>query len=169
MKTKVLHLAFLFLMLISSSCLANPIVVYQFPSFGGEFVLNPGLALAIDFVSDLVVLVLAYLVLRNIRILYTWRFLPYLGTVYVGGIIIDSISVVPVAILGFVLPGEVLNRLLVFICAGLLLYFYNYFLAKRFIKLDKNQARVVGIIMAILTNPVVGGLLVGMYRDWRYS
>jgi hypothetical protein len=168
MKARLAFATFLFMVSFCGVCLANPVVVFQFPSFGGEFGPGVGHALIIDCAADFIVLLLGYLIIKNIRVLTSLKFLPYFGVVFIGGIIIDFVSPFPVAISFFLPPyGDSLDKLGVFICAGLLLYFYNGFVSKKFFKLESNQARVIGIVMAILTNPLVGQLFVNSFQRWQ--
>ena len=157
MKIKLL-ITIIFLVLCSSGdCLANPVIVFQLPSFGGGFATNAGYAIIIDCVADFTALLLGYLIIKKIIIAVSWKFLLYFGLVFIGGIIIDFISLIPTLVLSFISsPGSDFGILGFFVCAGFLLYFYNYILAKRFMIIEATQARVIGIVMAILTNPVLG-------------
>jgi len=166
MKTKLLIVTVFLVFCFSGSCLANPVT--PFPSLGGTFAINTWSALLIDGVVDFLALLIGYLIIRNTRAMASFVFLPYFGLVFLGGIIIDIASVIPVVICSFLLPSvDGLNMLEVFIFAGLLLYLYNGFLSKKFLKLEGNQTRVIGIVMGILTNPLIGSLFFSSIRGWR--
>jgi len=157
MKTKLLITIVFLVLCVSGECLANPVVIFQIPSFGGGFAVNAGYAIIIDCVADFTALLIGYFIINKIRVVASWKFLQCFGMVLVGGIIIDFVSLIPIAILNFLfLPADDFGKLGFFICAGFLLYLYNYMLSKRFLKNEATQAQVIGIVMAILTNPVLG-------------
>jgi hypothetical protein len=159
MKIRIFIVVSFLIFYFSDACLANPIIA--FPSFGGTFTFNTGYALLIDCLSDFIVLFLAYLVIRKVRILICLKFLVYLVFVFIGGIIIDAVSSFFLAIIFMSLSSssQGLDILIFFIFVGLLLYFYNSFLSKKFFNLENNQAKIIGTVMALLTNPVIGMLL----------
>jgi hypothetical protein len=166
MKTKVIIVTMLIIFCPFSACFANPIT--PFPSFGGTFTINMYYALVIDCLADFIALLLAYLVIRNVQAAVKVKFLPYWALVVLGGIIIDAVSPVPTIVISFLfLPPQGLDLLIGFISAGAILYFYNGFLSKKFFKLEDNQARVIGTVMGILTNPVVGWLFLDAVQRWR--
>jgi hypothetical protein len=133
------------------------------PSFGGSFDVSTWYAIPIDCIADFTLLLIGYLVIKEIRSIARLAFLPYFGLVFVGGIVIDTIALIPAFICSLLLPPD-LGTLAFFICTGVLLYFYNYFLSKKFFKLKHDQAVVIGILMGILTNPAVGWVLFSIFR-----
>jgi len=165
MKTKLFIAIMLFTFCFSTTCFANPIVVSPFE---GIFTVQTGRALLINLIADFVALLAGYLVIRKVKGLLAFRFLYYWGVVFVGGIIIDIFApIVPVAIIGFLLPTIMkLDTLVMFLFAGWILYLYNSFLSKKFQKLEGNQARVIGVVMGILTNPVIGILFYSHIEEW---
>lgn len=164
MKTKLMFLACLFVLCLHNVCFANPVFIFQLPSFGGSFNISPWwYAIPIDCIADFISLLIGYLVIKEIRSVTRLAFLPYFGLVFVGGIVIDAIALIPAFICSLLLPPD-LGMLALFICAGLLLYFYNYFLSKKFFKLRRDQATVIGVLMGILTNPVVGWAITNLFQ-----
>jgi hypothetical protein len=157
-KTKLYFATVLLVLYFSSTCFADPIVIFSSPTFGGSFVPGIGLALVIDCGADLVALLLGYLVIRRVRALVSLRFLPYFGLVVLGGVIIDVVSLFTAGIFFDLLPYG-MHVLGGFIFVGLFFYLYNGFLSKKFFNLEDNQARVIGVVMGILTNPLVGRLV----------
>jgi uncharacterized membrane protein YadS len=133
------------------------------PSFGGSFDVSTWYAIPIDCIADFTLLLIGYLVIKEIRSVARLAFLPYFGLVFVGGIVIDTIALIPAFICSLLLPPD-MGMLAFFICTGLLLYFYNYFLSKKFFKLKHDQAVVIGVLMGILTNPAVGWVLFSIFR-----
>jgi len=165
MKTRLVFLACLFVLFLHNVCFANPVVIFQLPSFGGSFAISPWYAIPIDCIADFTSLLIGYLVIKEIRSVARFAFLPYFGLVFVAGFVIDTIALIPTFICSLFLPSDGSVMLALFICAGLLLYFYNYFLSKRFFKLQHDQATVIGVLMGILTNPAVGWVLTSIF--WR--
>jgi hypothetical protein len=162
MKARLLIATFFLVLCPSNYCLANPVIVFQLPSFGGGIALNAGYAFIIDCAADFIVLLLGYLVIKKIKVTASWKFLLYYGLVLIGGIVIDFVSLIPIGILSFfLLSRSDYDKLGFFICAGFLIYFYNYMLSKRFFRIEANQAHVIGIVMAILTNPIIGWIIGG--------
>lgn len=163
MKTKLLFLACLFVLCLHNVCFANPVLIFRLPSFGGSFDVSPWYAIPIDCIADFTSLLIGYLVIKEVRSVARFAFLPYFGLVFVAGIVIDTIALIPAFICSLFLPSDV-GMLALFICTGLLLYFYNYFLSKRFFKLQHDQAAVIGVLMGILTNPAVGWVLTSTFQ-----
>jgi hypothetical protein len=163
MKTKLFISVLFCTFCFSNLCFANPIAT--FPSLGGTFALSTWKALTIDCAADFTALATAYLVIRKSRTIVSLVFLPYFGLVFIGGIIIDIVSIIPANLATSIIPE--LYSLWIFLSAGLLLYFYNGFLSKKFIKIETNQARVVGVVMGILTNPLIGSLVFSSIQVWQ--
>jgi hypothetical protein len=166
MKTKLFIAIMLFTFCSSSACFANPIVVSP---FGSLFTAQSGEALLINLIVDFIALLLGYLIIRQAKGLLSLRFLPYLGLVFGGGIIIDVVSNIPSALFFYLFPSAImeLDRLIFFLSAGLFLYLYNGFLSKKFQELEGNQARVIGVVMGILTNPMIGVLFYNSVQGLR--
>lgn len=145
----------LFTFCFSTTCFANPIVVSP---FGNLFTAKTGNALLINLIVDFIVLLAGYLIIGQAKGLLALRFVPYLGLVVIGGIVIDVVSDIPPALLSHLCPSVIieLDSLMFFLSAGLFLYLYNGFLSKKFQDLEGNQARVIGVVMGILTNPMIG-------------
>jgi hypothetical protein len=162
MKTRMIFLACLFVFCLHNVCFANPFFVFRLPSFGGLFDVNPWYAVLIDCIVDFISLLIGYLVVKEVRYVARVAFLPYFGLVFVGGIVADAIAMVPAFIFALLLPAD-LGMLAFFVCTGLLLYFYNYFLSKKFFKLQRDQAIVIGVLIGILTNPAVGWVLANVF------
>jgi hypothetical protein len=162
-KTRLTFLACFFVLCLHNVCFANPVIIFQLPSFGGFFTISPWYAILIDCIADFILLLIGYLVIKEVRFVVRFAFLPYFGLVFVGGIVIDTIALIPAFICNLFLPSDV-GMLALFICTGLLLYFYNYFLSKKFFKLQPDQAAVIGVLMGILANPAVGWVLTNIFR-----
>ena len=169
MKKGLLFTSCFFILCLHNVCFANPVVVFQLPSFGGFLTMTFWQGLLVDCVADFIVLLIGYLIIKEIRCFSKLAFLPYFGLVLVGGIIFDTIAIIPTVIFGLSSSSDWLAIVAFFICPVLLLYFFHYFLSKRFFKLRPVQAKVIGILMGVLTNPAVGWLLMSIFKNWtRY-
>jgi hypothetical protein len=153
MKIKILLIAVIFA-LLAGNCYANPIVI-GVPHMG-KLSLGTSLGLMINFIADFIALCLGYLLIKKIGTLVCWKFLLYIGMVFLGGIIIDVLAIIPFQVLFFLMPIEKLSMLILFLLAGLLLYLFNSWLSEKLFNLEIKEKIVIGIVMALLTNPVIG-------------
>jgi hypothetical protein len=144
---------------LSVVCYANPIVIG--PPSAGKFALSTNLGLVIDFAADLVALFVGFLLIKNIKVVVTWKFLPYFLMVFLGGLIIDVMAILSIQVFSFMLPMENVTILVLFLVAGLFLYLFNSWLSEKVFDLDITEKAVIGIVMAVLTNPVIGFILAG--------
>jgi hypothetical protein len=154
-KTKIFLIVFIS-MLAAGVCCANPIVVGV--PYGGKYALATNLGLMINLASDFVALFLGFLIIKNVKAIATWKFLPYCLIVFFGGIILDVIAILPIKLFFYLIPIENLGIFLIFLVAGILLYVFNSWLAEKFFDLENVEKAVIGIVMAVLTNPVIGWL-----------
>jgi hypothetical protein len=142
---------------IAAVCPANPIVVGM-PS-GGKYSLATNTGLAINLAADFIALCLGFFVIKNIKAVATWRFVPYFVIVFFGGIVIDVIAIVPVKLFFMFTAAGNMGMLILFLLAGLFLYIYNSWLSELFFDLELSEKIIIGIIMALLTNPVIGYII----------
>jgi hypothetical protein len=124
--------------------------------------------LIIDFIVNAFVLCIGYLILKQKKLIKSWKFLRYVVFVTIGGALIDLIYVggmylsrfkgplyPNMVLMGIVLLGSVL-------LTSLGLAFYNYWLSRKVFNLTKKQAIFIGIIMGIFTNPIFAFIITGM-------
>lgn len=143
--------------LLSGICYANPIVVGV--PYGGEYALGTNLGLLVNFVADFIALCVGFLIIKKIKAIATWRFLPYLLIVFFGGIVLDVMAILPVKLFFIFIPIENSSIAILFLVAGLFLYLFNSWLSEKFFDLDVSEKIVIGLVMAILTNPIIGWLI----------
>ncbi len=112
--------------------------------------------LCIDFIVNAFVLSIGYLILKQVKLIKSWKFLKYIILVTLGGALIDLILVAGAYFSfskGFFYPYflHVINSSTFLTFLGLAIY--NYWLSRRFFNLTKRQAVFIGLIMGIFTNP----------------
>jgi hypothetical protein len=149
--------AVVLIFLVATICRANPIMVGM-PS-GGKYSLATNTGLAINLAADFVALCLGFLAIKNIKAVATWRFVPYFVIVFFGGIVIDVISIVPIKLFFMFTSAGNMGMLVLFLLAGLFLYIYNSWLSELFFDLELSEKIIIGIVMALLTNPVIGYII----------
>lgn len=154
MRTKIFLISVV--LLFAGICQANPIVVGV--PYGGKYALGTSLGLTINFVVDFIALCFGFLIIKNIKAIATWRFLPYLLIVFLGGIVLDVLAILPIKLFFYFIPIENLGMFIIFLVAGILLYIFNSWLSEKFFDLEDAQKITIGIVMALLTNPVIGWL-----------
>jgi len=150
---KIISIFFL-IILFSDLCYANPIVI-GIPNTG-KFSLDTGTGLMINFAADFLAVFIGYMIIKKIKTLFNWRFLPYLAFVFLGGIIIDILAFVPTGFFFLIFHADHLSFLILFLLAGLFLYLFNSWLSEKLFGLELKEKIVVGFVMALLTNPVIG-------------
>jgi hypothetical protein len=155
MKIKISLISVLSL-LFAGICYANPIVVG--PPDLGVFSFNTKLGLMINLVADFTAICIGYLIIKRIRTLVCWRFLVYLGMVFLGGVIIDVLTFVPCAVFFFFDPQAKVGMIMLFFLAGMFLYLFNSWLSEKIFDLELSEKVIIGLVMALLTNPVIGFL-----------
>jgi hypothetical protein len=160
MKVRIL-MAVLLCALFADACSANVFVVHPSLVLRTDFTIHTALALIIDFVSDFVVLLFGYIVVKKIHVIATWKFVPYFVMVFIGGLVIDILSVASIDFLSFHKFIHGGDGWLLFLIAGLFLFLFNSLLSKRFLKLEICQAAIVGLAMALFTNPILSVFFVG--------
>jgi hypothetical protein len=153
MKINIFLIAVLFV-LLAGNCYANPIVIG--PPHIGMFYDNAGVGLVIDLAADCAALCIGYLIIKKIRALIRWRFLPYLIMVFLGGIIIDILTFIPSGFFIVLFHADFICFFMLFLTAGFFLYLFNSWLAEKLFKVELKEKIVIGIVMALLTNPVIG-------------
>jgi hypothetical protein len=153
MKNRLLFTV-LMLFLCADACNANPVGL-GFPQ-GGKYSIATNVGLMINAATDFIVLFLGFLITKNIKTVLTWKFLPYFLIVFWGGFIIDVVAIVPVKLYFMFLPTSNVSILILFVVAGLLLYVFNSWLSDLFFDLENYQKVVIGLAMALLTNPSIG-------------
>jgi hypothetical protein len=148
----------LVLLIPASACLANPMPPFD-PVFDLLFpALNP-ILLAIDVVSDSIVLALAYVVIGKWRIIRSAYFLRHLWYVFLAGLAID-IYIFDLARSPWILgvPGIYLagtTRVWVILGVSTALGATNYLIAVRRPGFSHVQAVVVGVCVGFLTTPIL--------------
>ncbi|GEM_PF-5693026 len=158
MKAKIYFPAVLFLLCVGI-CYANPIVMP--PPKMGMYSFETKTGLMINFAADFTAVCIGYLIAREIRRLYCRRFFSYIMMVFLGGIIIDMIAVFPFRVFFYIFQEKDESLIFLFLTAGLLLYLFNSWLAERIFNVYPREKIIIGLTMALLTNPVIGMLLAG--------
>lgn len=140
---------------ISNICLANPISVT--PSYAETF-FALFLIFAIDLIIDVLVLAVAFLILKKPSHIKSLRFLFYVFLAAVVGLIIDWLSFSAADVVSNI---PVLTEAVFFVqlfsialSSFIMLFLYNYLLSQRFFHLTKREATIVGLFVGIFTNPV---------------
>lgn len=105
--------------------------------------------------------------------LFKKKYFLYVLLMTGGGYLIDLIIVALFNILPFPLkPLSYSNTLIRFgitgICAIILLFTFNIFLANKMYQLDKKHSLIIGIVIAIFTNPVFS-LIIGTFMMETYE
>lgn len=161
MKTKVFIITVLFFTFcFPLNCFANPISLWDSPEYLAATIME---ALVASSVVDFVVLWIGYLIIRRLNVYEGWTFFKYFILVVIGGFIIDVVAAVfPIMLINIYFEEPYIEPVIICLTAGVLLYFYNSCLSKKFFKLENYQARVIGVVMAILTNPVIAAKLLEM-------
>jgi hypothetical protein len=123
----------------------------------------------IDFIVNAFFLTISYLILKEIKLTKSWRFLKYIFFATTGGILIDLIYVsglyfTPLTIFGslIIYPRDIeaMGILLgFFFLLFLSLTIFNYWLSQQFFHLPRRKAIFIGLIMGVFTNPVLPPLL----------
>jgi hypothetical protein len=144
-------------MLLSGICYANPIVVGV--PYGGEYTLGTNLGLLINLAADFIALCAGFLIIKKVGTVATWRFLPYFLIVFFGGIVLDVMAILPIKFFFFFIPIENSGIVILFLVAGLFLYLFNSWLSEKFFDLEVGEKIVIGLVMALLTNPIIGWLI----------
>jgi hypothetical protein len=157
--------AILLIMMPWNACMANPKPLLGVPENPFDF----AMVIAFDGVVDFAVLLIAYALIKNLRLLRSARFFLYFMCVVIGGFAMDILGFSPVYLLeplgGIVHSDNVLSVIsglaviLIIIGPFLSLYFYNRWLSKRFFTLEPKQASRIGKYMGILTHPLIGMVL----------
>ena len=129
----------LLLGLTSNTCLANPM-----PMFPYDPIEAISKAVALDSLVDLAVLAVTFACLGLFWWLKTGRFWAYFLFVVIGGLLIDLFGV-------FLFPTDMGSFVSIFI--GLAIF--NALLSGGFFKLPFRKALVIGVVMGLLTNPVL--------------
>jgi hypothetical protein len=137
----------LFALVPAGACMANPITIDPISVTADGALIGMG----IDLVADGAVLVLAYLLLKRGRDIGRWAFARHWAVVFVAGLVVDFFLymsagstiasrrvVVAYAIVGFLSLGAV-----------------NYLICRRKGRFSPKEAMVVGVLIGILTNPVL--------------
>ena len=136
---------------LCQQCFANPIAM----DFGSIMVGtedNPGLmrhvvqVITIDFLIDLSVLIVGFIMIRKTGCLKTLRFIPYLLIVIIGGLAIDEFGIIFRDILHW-------GPLAMFVLIFLLLFGFSFFLCMMFYGLPYKEAGIIAILMGLLTHP----------------
>ena len=125
--------------LTSNTCLANPM-----PLFPYDPVEAATQAVALDTIVDLAVLGFTFACLGLVYHLKTGRFWGYFVWVVIGGLLIDVFGLA-------LFPGALTSFVSIFIA----LTIFNALLSGGFLKLRFRQALVIGLVMGLLTNPVL--------------
>ena len=119
--------------------------------------------LLINAAVDFAALWIGYLIIRNLKVYKGRKFFKYYILVVIGGFIIDYVGMILPRLLtgsfNYAVESNIQYALILGLTIGVLLFFYNSFLSKQFFKLENYQAAVIGLLMAILTNPVVYNML----------
>lgn len=158
MKLKAYFVAIWFLLCVGS-CYANPIIMP--PPKMGIYSFETKTGLLINFIADFTAISIGYLIAREIRRLYCRRFFSYIVMVFLGGIIIDIIAVFPFRAFFYIFQKKDESLIFLFLTAGLLLYLFNSWLAEKLYDVELKEKIIIGLVMALLTNPVIGILLTG--------
>ncbi|MCE5340969.1 MAG: hypothetical protein LLF92_07565 [Planctomycetaceae bacterium] len=156
MKLEKYFIVVLFLLCVGS-CYANPIIMP--PPKMGMYSFETKAGLIINFVADFAAISIGYWIAREIRRLFCRRFFPYIVMVFLGGIIIDIIAVFPFKVFFYIFQEKVQSIMVLFLTAGLLLYLFNSWLAEKLFEVELKEKIIIGLVMALLTNPVIGILL----------
>lgn len=123
------------------------------PNFSYQSIPNMAFAVGIDCLADFIVLFIGFAVIKKIGIIASWRFVPYFVLVVLGGLLIDSIGLLTInTSIGTILFG---------LLPLFLLFLYNWILSKVFFAIRAGRAIVIGILMAVLTNPLLGTAIAG--------
>ena len=141
------------------------LVPYYYPSL--NTIIGILVIFGINFILNLIVLLIGYLIIKKTSLIKSWKFLKYTFFVTLGGAIIDfGLSYFLISILVqlwslifhsagqgergmFYLSTGVIAGVIGFFVLG----FYNYWLSKKYLNLNHKEALLIGIIMGILTNP----------------
>lgn len=107
-----------------------------------------------NFLINAIILSVVYIILKKAFLLKSLKFWDYIILVTIGGFLIDFI---------FVVGNYYLSYLawIFIIITSLVLLIYNYYLSKMFFKPTSREALLVGLVMGILTNPIIGVSLYG--------
>jgi hypothetical protein len=106
-----------------------------------------GYAFVVNFLVNGIVLLISYAIFKAISSIKIWKFLIYIVIVTVIGGLID--------LAGFFLTGSFRSYYLMGFSIGVLLFLFNYLFAMLFMRLSNIKSLLVGLIMAIFTNPVI--------------
>jgi hypothetical protein len=138
---------------LCQQCYANPIAMdFDSMMIGTEG--NLGImrhvvqVVRVDFVIDLCVLVVGFIMIRRAHHLKTWKFIIYLPIVVIGGLAIDELS----PHLGHAL---MLSPLLRFLLTFTLLFAFNFILCLILFRFPIREAGLIAVLMGLLTHPGV--------------
>lgn len=127
---------------------ANPIPITPQP------IINPFI---IDFVVDAIVLLIILYVIKEFKHINAIKIFEYIIVVYLNGILCDIISIIPVCIIsGSNLVPNILIIVIFFCIGALLLYLSNFYISRVFFKMEYRKGVIIGLVMAIVTNPIIG-------------
>jgi hypothetical protein len=149
---RLLIAALLFTVFPATACLANPSPVLPIDLWMG----NIGQILAVvafDFVFDIIVLAVVYLVLRKWSFILTMDFLRHATWVFAAGLAVDFILY---GVAGG--PVPVSRKLFKYAIVGFLaLAAVNYVICTTRPRFSRLQGLAVAAFIGILTNPVIFG------------
>ena len=118
-------------------------------------------AFCINFIVNTFILSIGYLILKQRRVIRSWKFLKYIFFVTIGGALIDLIFVGGLYLSApkdLFYPNTELIKGFIFWSSDLITFLglvvYNYWLSRKFFQLTRRQALFIGIIMGIFTNPI---------------
>jgi len=156
-------LSFIFVISLSSSVHANPIIPE--PSYK---------SFLFDLIFDIAVIVLVFLILKILKKIPVLKLILYIAVVYINGLLCDFISVL-VATFGsdyyyahtnwltdFIRQNGIIKIVLIaffVLLSAFILFITNYFYAKLILKQDKKKSILIGLIIAVFTNPIVGAII----------
>jgi len=168
-KNKHIFLFVLFLLFVPFIVYGD-VVIPLFMRSRRLFVIGILVAFIINLIVNGFILSISYFILRQKRLIKSWKFLKYIFFVTIGGALIDLVyvagdsadTIVTYMVDYLVYTPEIIRlfsviKLLSVLFTFLGLLFYNYWLSRRIFNLTKKQGIFIGITMSILTNPIFGG------------
>ncbi len=104
----------------------------------------------VNFIVNAFFLVLGYLFLKKVTLIKSWRFLRYIFFVTLGEALINLISLALLNLgCGYTIVLFFFRLDFLVICVPPI-WFYNYWLSRRFFNLSRKQAFFIGLIMSVL-------------------
>jgi hypothetical protein len=118
-------------------------------------------------IFDIAIIILAFLILKILKKIPVLKLLLYIAVVYINGMICDIVSVFAISFINncydsltnsspFNEQNDIMMITIFILFSAFVLFITNYFYAKLILKQDKKKSIIIGLIIAIFTNPVIG-------------